>query len=353
MGMMCVAGICEPVTIAPTTIAGTQNCVLGRSFAGKKAAIDASGAMYIAMMCGSNLSVSVSRNSGATWSAPVATGLSTLNGNNDFAIAARTDGGVIVANARGASGDVDVSSSPDGQNWSGRTNAARDAAPADPSGLVVSILQRGTTVLIAYTSQNRRGITVVRNTVNGQGMWSSAIAGPLGAGAPELMADAMSNAIWLGGDRTAPMRSTDDGQSFTELGRLFSNRNYTDYAIGNGFFIEVGSTIAMDRNSFANLLSAVPGAPTSIPLQIAPSPTTSRCVAADQAGTVYIVTGTGMAPTLQRVLPGAMMPEAPINLSVPNVGLNPTIAPLLRNRGVFGAVQTGAFGGIAAFVQTY
>ena len=67
------------------------------------------------MRCANNaVSISTSRTLGTSWTAPVGTGVTLAFGNGDYAIAARTGGGVVLAAAINVAGPVDaVHLSPD------------------------------------------------------------------------------------------------------------------------------------------------------------------------------------------------------------------------------------------------
>ncbi len=349
-GTPCVAGACGLVTIAPSLIANTEACHQMGSSAGKKAAIDSNGVMYLAMLCGgSDVSVVRSTTQGRTWSSPVSTGLSVNFPNGDYAIAPRTGGGIVVAIVRGA--ETMFNQSVDGIVWGLRQSIGRSAVSIAPSGWSVSIMQRGTTTLVAFATVG--GVAVLRNSAGVGAAWSSRIvAEPTGA-SPELLTDARSNTIWLALENAAIYTSADDGATFVSQGRGPARRTFSDFTVAGGALFESGALNTVDRTTLASIAPGMPSATTTFNLSNAPTPESAQAITSDPAGNVYIAMASGGATTgtIQRIPIGAAIPDPAQRQGM--YANHPSIAALPNSRGVFGGVMPNPMGGVAGFVMVF
>ncbi len=348
-GSVCSQGVCDYVTVPAATIPNGVGCFQLGGSVGKKAAIDSNGAMYLAMICGNTVSVSTSRTLGTSWTAPVGIGVNLGLGNGDYAIAPRTGGGVVLAVTQNT-GDVSFTQSTDGIMWTPRVFIGRNASNPNPSGWSISVLQRGTTTLVAFPSTGPAGLTILRNS-NGGPVWGIRTVNDVGAASPELLLDSVGNTIWLALENAPIYQSVDDGITFSSPGRGPARRTYSDFAMVNGALFETGANNTIDRTVLASIGPGLMQMTTTWTLSNSPSPNYARAVTTDTIGNVYIATSNGGNGNIQRIQPGAMLADP----ARPHAGFagHPSIAALPRNRGVFGAVMPSALGGVAAYVMTF
>lgn len=350
MGQACVQGICDFATINSSNVPGSGNCSQEPSYAGKKAAIDSNGVLYLAMSCGASLSVSTSQNQGMTWSPPVNVGINLRAGEGDYAIAPRTGGGVVLAAVQ-STGDVVFTQSPNGAMWAARNILAGDALSPGPTW-TITILQRANTLLIAYPTRAlgaQTGIIVRRNTNDGLGAWNGQTIVANNATAPELLADPNGMTVWLALESAPIYLSNNDGVMFTSPMRGPANHNFSDYAIAGTNLVETGSNSTVIRTALSSLQGMLSS--TNIGLLLTPVPTSSRAVAGDPAGNIYTVTDSNFGTVLGRIPAGSNSADFGRSIGAGNSGNHPSVAALPRSRGAFGGTTTNA--GIVAWVHVF
>lgn len=316
--------------IAPVVISGSLSCDTNNSNAGRKAAVDALGRIYVAMNCGGTGYVSVSADRGFTWPGPVSTG---VTGVQILAVEGGPTGVAYVVAKTSANEVVFTRTTDGGVSWETPRTLATGITDAE-----VSIDSLADEVYVAVRSGT--GLSVLRNFSRGAGSFDAVAVAQVNT-FHDVIIDKISGNVILGSDNPAfRVRISDDqGSTFGAESTPPGSAYYSDWAGSNGYLYVTGTN--GDDNIDRIPLSApststqVTGLPTNV------SFASVRSIDADALGNAYVVSQltTGNIQ-LDRMTYGATSILSTDARTIA-AGTFPTVAALPSNNGALIAYTSG------------
>jgi cysteine-rich repeat protein len=216
------------------------NCTTGVPRKGHKISVDPFGALYVVVLCGTDATVTVSVDAGATWSAPQVLG----SGVFEAAVLGVSPGRAVVGMVLDPSGDVVVRQTVDfGMTWQPMrgVGTGADIVPG------VSLATDGADVLVGFrtTTNNFR---VSRS--NGPDLMGFTGVDTLHTFGGDVLVNPQSAAqVFAVGDdgQYHLSESNDGGHSFSPEITPFGSETRSDWALGGGFVFAVGAGTDVSR----------------------------------------------------------------------------------------------------------
>jgi hypothetical protein len=354
-------------------VSGGLACTTTRSNAGRSIAVSGQASVHVALRCGatSGLFVASSTNGGSTYDAAVSVGIVEVE---EVAIATGPAGTVFIAATvmDPLPRVLFASSSDNGASWSTPVELGTQTNSEPLFGHEVSVVVRGTDVLVQFDAASTSDVVVVRVPSLGAGTPAS-VTLEMPSSLSELVVDSASQSVVVASDALSDANyylnvSSDGGQTFALTRR--SGRTPAllgDWAAGHGriFFAGSGFVGLGIGPGDSRLLSIY--APASQPWHrelISGLPDSDyvtsfdelfhRAITVDAFGHAYVVTRRiDGAIQLDRLVSGATTFEPPVTIAA--AGRSPAIAPLPTSDGAAIAFVTGSAGEeeVYAFVYRY
>jgi hypothetical protein len=296
--------------VAPVKISGAvSGCTTAASDTSRKIAMDAANQIYVVMNCGGTGYVTTSKDGGATWSAPVSTGVTGVTSTNELHIAAGAAREVYVVGYSNTSTILYTMSSDGGATWSSLTTISSTAQ--QPYGLAYpSVEVDGTSVFVAELDGSPSGTKVYSNTNSGTGGFTYQGETPMVGSQTfywRLLVDPVSGHLYDVNEvnQLYVSASTDAVHwgPVLEIGSPaggYLTGGYSAWALGGGYIYNGGATSLASRIALADIDQADPAPPgTASALNGTPltglqaSAHGQSAVDADAAGNAYFVTTTG------------------------------------------------------------
>ena len=331
-------------TRAPQLVSGGFNCTTNFSMTGRRVSLDEAGTIYLALICGGGVRIVSSTDGGATFSAPIATGIIQTG---EAAVAGGPGGVVHVAavTTAGSGGLVYTRSTDGGATFSPPitldTNLQTDRVGLAVAGDDVYVLAKS---WAASTP-----LHLFRNHTGGTGAFSMTSV-VMDTSYFDVLIDPANDDVWLAANYPGSLRlrrSTDGGATFGTQFIPPGAMAYGDWVIGGGNIMTAGygSTIVLRVPTSAPTTSNSAGGLPYLP------DSKMRSLSATPAGDAVIVSRVNSgAIQLDRLLHGAASVAAPPR-TVAAAGTSPGVAIL---PGGIGAVVVYSVGTTTyATVQVY
>ena len=272
----CVAKQCKDkitlAAVASKLVSGSDDCTMLASNAGRLVAIDAVNTIYVAMRCKDSLHVIRSTDGGATFSAPVSTGIGPQSGAIDAessSIAVADDGALYAVGSTTSNTLYFTKSVDGGATWATPTQIQT----AQITGWGAHVTANGAEVIIG--SRESGVVWIHRNLARGTGTWTMSPTGLQGVFG-DVRVDRGTGDIWAMADdpnvkfeKYARGQLSVKGVSNATKINPFATHYCSTYALANGKIFISGSNnnfSAGEADRFAYLdLAAAPtaGAPTA------------------------------------------------------------------------------------------
>lgn len=326
-----VINVAIDAPVAPGKVSGAMNgCTTAASNTSRKIDVDAGNTIYLVMNCAGTGYVVMSRDGGATFTAPMSTGITGITGSNELQIVAGAEGEAHVVGYSGASTVLHSRTTDAGATWSGPTTITTTASA--PYGVAYpNVAVRGASVWVAAVGSDTQ---IYRNDSGGAGAFP--LVGTVPLTFPQsvywrLFVDDVSGKLYLADESNDLFVTVSDDAGATwgpvlPIGTFQGARS--SWAVGGGFLYNAGWKANATRISLADVDEAVlaPGG-TSVPgtslTGTQPSVGDQAAIDADTNGNAYFVstsesgligvqgilaTATAMGPVTPVVTSGGTQP---------------------------------------------
>ncbi len=330
-------------TRAPQAVSGALSCSTSFSTTGRRVSLDEAGNIYLALVCGGAVRVVSSADGGATWSAPIATGI-TLSGE---AAVAGGPGGVVhvAAVTTSGAGALVYTRSVDG----GATFSAPVTLDTNIQTDRLSLAADGDDVYVVDKSWAAgTPLHVYRNHNGGSGAFAMT-AVTLDTSYYDVLVNPSNGDVWVATNYPGTIRmrrSTDGGATFGTTYIPPGAMPYGDWAIGGGNIMTAGygsTTVIRVPTSAPTTSNTASGLPYLADSKM-------RAMSANAAGDSVIVSRTsGGAIQLDHLLHGAASVTGPRTVAA--AGSSPGVAILPGGIGAVVVYTNGT--GVYASVQVY
>jgi cysteine-rich repeat protein len=335
-----------PASVNSTLVALEILCSLGNSNTGRKVGVDQLGRLYLAMRCGDNSDVYVtsSTDRGATWSTPVATG---LTGAEELAVEGGSANFAYVI-AIDSSGTLRLVRTLDaGSTWSSPSTLTTGAERNIVNTYVLSIDSAEDNVFVSVNHSG--GLRVLRNFSRGIGSFDSVDVAQSSV-FNDVILDKLTGWVLLPSDDPEFRIRTSStlGVTFSAESNPAGSDYYTDWTGSGGYIYTsgVGTSLFRIPVSSPGTISSVSGLPASNNWM--------RAIDADALGNVYVGTqrSSDSSITLDRYISGAGSIDGADTRVIAASGTNPQVVALPTNDGAVIAYNDGS-GYIWVAVEVY
>lgn len=331
------------VTVPPQLVSGALECSSDFSTTGRKIAVDAGGAVYVAMSCGGNAYVAASLDGGVSFGAPVALGIGSVG---EIAVAGGGAGVVFVGvtTTNGAGGLSFTRSLDGGATWATPvvldTNISNNRLGLAVSGNAVYLVVKS---WIAGTP-----LRLWRNFAGGEGSFAVTDV-MLPTSYFDVSVDPATGDVWLSANYPGSLQvrqSVDGGATFGPTFVPPGTMPYGDWTIGGGFLMTAGYGSGL---VYRIPLSAPATSSSATGLPYLPD-TRVRAISATPGGDAFIVSQrSNGAIQLDRLYDGASAVSSAITIAA--TGSSPGVVALPDDLGAAVVYQSGT--GVYVSVQAY
>jgi len=314
------------VSVPAQPISGALSCTTANSNTGRKAGVDQLGRFYVVMNCGGEAFVASSADRGATWSAPVSTG---ITGVAAVAIEGGASGIAYVAAGLG-SGDLAFTRTTDGgATWQAVSTLASGIAPDE-----VSLDSFEESVFISVSIAG--GLRVLRNANGGQGGFEATDLVQANVFHDVIVDKVSGNVLSVSDTPAFHVRiSSDQGVTFGAESQPPGQAFNSDWIGSNGFLYVVG----IAGTDVDVIPVASPG--TSTQVNGLPNTFGGRAIDADALGNAYVITQLNDGNVqLDRMRLGATAIDA-ADVRPIGAGTVPAVVGLPSNTGALIAYTSG------------
>ena len=272
------------VSVPAQAISGALTCATAYSNTGRKA-VDQRGRFYVVMNCGGEAYVVSSADRGATWSAPVSTGITSVL---ELAIEGGGPGIAYVAGVSSSGNLVFTRTTNGGTSWQSPVGLSGVAKP----DLSMDAFEDSVFIAVSIGPNTLR---LLRNTNRGEGSFQNTDVQQDNQ-FHDVIADKISGQVVLVSDTPVfhVRISSDQGVSFGNESQPAGESFVSDWIGSNGFLYGVG--IASPAGTGGTDIDVIPLANpgtstqvTGLPAILGGSPT--RAIDADALGNAYVVSG--------------------------------------------------------------
>jgi cysteine-rich repeat protein len=332
------------VTVAPQLVSGALGCTTDFSTMGRKIAVDAGGAIYVAMSCGGSAYVAASLDGGVTFGPPVALGIGSVG---EIAVAAGRAGAVFVGvtTTNGAATLTFTRSLDGGATW-----AMPRVLDTNITNNRLGMAVAGDSVYLVVKSWiSGSPLRLWRNFAGGEGAFAVTNV-TLPTSYFDVDVDPATGDVWLAANYPGSLQvrqSVDHGATFGPTYVPPGTMPYGDWTIGGGFLMTAGygsGAVLRIPLSAPTTSSSATGLPALLDTRM-------RAISATPGGDAFIVTQTTSGGIrLDRLYDGASTVSAGY-ITLAAAGRSPGVVALPEDLGAAVVYQSGT--GVYVSVQVY